>query len=174
VPEYAPANDEYIGIPTELPDGLQEIINRRGTLFYLKLHCSCNWRRGDEQSRIVFGRAKEEQIQSEPLLQAYFDVFRRVLATPNAQLLIIGYGFGDEHVNGEIARAIEEAGLRVHIVSPAPQKDIRATLQKDPAGSAIWQRLAGYHQCTVLQLFPGHCTMSLHWRTLKGEFFGET
>lgn len=63
-----------------------------------KLHGSVDW--ADETGDLfVVGGGKEIYIQSKPLLVEYFDIFKSCLAAQPCRLMIVGYGFGDEHVN---------------------------------------------------------------------------
>ena len=63
-----------------------------------KLHGSIDWSDGTG-ALFVVGGGKEQYIDSKPLLKAYFTEFRRRLSAPDARLMIIGYGFADDHVN---------------------------------------------------------------------------
>ena len=66
---------------------------------------------------MVIGRGKEQLIQKEPLLAWYFKIFKEVLFQTNRHLLLIGYGFGDDHINDIIANAIKQYGLKIYIIS---------------------------------------------------------
>jgi hypothetical protein len=69
-----------------------------------KLHGSVEWVDGSG-SLFVVGGGKEAYIQSKPLLSQYFEFFKEHLHRPNARLMIIGYGFGDEHINQLLVEA---------------------------------------------------------------------
>jgi hypothetical protein len=69
-----------------------------------KLHGSVEWTDGSD-SLFVVGGAKEAYIQSKPLLKRYFETFREHLQRPNARMMIIGYGFADEHINQLLVEA---------------------------------------------------------------------
>jgi SIR2-like domain len=69
-----------------------------------KLHGSTDWI-DDSGDLFVVGGAKASYIESKPILKYYLDEFRRSLAQPNTRLMIIGYGFLDDHVN----RALEDS-----------------------------------------------------------------
>jgi hypothetical protein len=45
-------------------------------------------------------------------------------------LFVIGYGFGDEHVNAIIRQALSVPSFTLLIVDPAPQSDFVKTLRK--------------------------------------------
>jgi hypothetical protein len=63
-----------------------------------KLHGSVEWVDGSG-SLFVVGGGKEAYIQSKPLLKQYSEIFMEYLCRPKARLMIIGYGFADEHIN---------------------------------------------------------------------------
>jgi hypothetical protein len=60
----------------------------------------------------VVGGGKEPYIRSEPILAQYFELFRQYILRPNARLMIIGYGFADEHVNKPARMHVEDAKRR--------------------------------------------------------------
>jgi hypothetical protein len=83
-----------------------------------KLHGSVNWDAQDEDLFIV-GGGKAEAIQRHPLLRAYLDQFRSMLRITGCRLMVIGYGFGDEHINKEIVEAsVENPTLSLFHVHP--------------------------------------------------------
>ena len=51
-------------------------------------------------------------------MTSYVASFRRMLNEPNSRLMIIGYGFGDQHINAEIENAAKDSDLRLFIVDP--------------------------------------------------------
>ena len=57
-------------------------------------------------------------------------------------MLRYGYGFGDEHVNAAIAKAIDHYGLRVFtgILVPNLWKGVLAALQ----GPSVWKGVSEY------------------------------
>jgi hypothetical protein len=69
-----------------------------------KLHGSVEWVDGSD-SLFVVGGGKEAYIQSKPLLRRYSEIFREYLRQPNVRLMIIGYGFADEHINQLLVEA---------------------------------------------------------------------
>ena len=111
---------DYLRLPTEdelklIKDSLLDV----GGYFLIKLHGSYNWisSNGSDMDMMVIGRGKAEQIKSEPLLKHYFEIFDYVLSKGQCRLLIIGYGFGDKHINSIISKAITDHGLKIYILS---------------------------------------------------------
>jgi SIR2-like domain len=71
-----------------------------------KLHGSVDWVDGSG-SLFVMGGGKDAYIQSKPLLRQYFEIFTDYLRRPDARLMIIGYGFADEHLNRVLVEAAQ-------------------------------------------------------------------
>lgn len=110
-------------------------------MFLYKLHGSLDWEReqnsglitlSDEPSAIedynnaiIFGLTHKTQYIDPYLFLAY--EFRRW--TLEAKLIIIiGYSFGDDHINGIIKQAlVRDKNCKVLIVSPGAQQDLEKT-----------------------------------------------
>lgn len=95
-------------------DGLKA--NARNQPIY-KLHGSSNWARADGQPLLIMGGAKVREIGQTPILNWYASVFQESLTTGDARLMVIGYGFRDEHINAAIASGVEK-GLKLFIIAP--------------------------------------------------------
>lgn len=135
-----------------------------GNYFLIKLHGSYNWKSFDGSDIMVIGRGKKEQIQKEPLLKRYFEIFKKVLSQGQRRLLIIGYGFGDDHINRIISDAVKNYLLRIYILSPESPEKLKEKLYEkskklkeqsydkfeDPIN--IWQGISGYFQCIDILL----------------------
>jgi hypothetical protein len=92
-----------------LPDGnLQPVY---------KLHGSTNWRTAEGGNLLVLGAAKIQLIQSSRLLNSYAQLLEGSLSQPNARLMVIGYGFGDRHINEILARA-GARGMKMFVIDP--------------------------------------------------------
>jgi hypothetical protein len=78
-----------------------------GRFSYLKLHGSQWWKSASGSNVMVIGSEKSGAIEREPYLKWSHSIFEKVLAGPDAELLIIGYGFFDQHINRVIADAIK-------------------------------------------------------------------
>jgi hypothetical protein len=85
---------------------------------YIKLHGSSNWEREGGQPLLVLGGGKEVEIAQNPLLNWYLQIFSEELRQPGAKLMVIGYSFGDEHINKAIEDAADLEGLTAFIVDP--------------------------------------------------------
>jgi hypothetical protein len=81
-----------------------------------KLHGSSNWAVPDETDlMLILGGDKAKEIPKQPLLKWYFEEFDRRLA--GSRVMIIGYSFGDEHINESLRRAAT-TGARFFIIDP--------------------------------------------------------
>jgi hypothetical protein len=147
---------DYCNLPKK--DELNRIkpdILSDGNFFLIKLHGSCNWISFDGTQKMVIGRGKKEQIQKEPLLMYYSEVFKKALSQYQRRLLIIGYSFGDEHINHIIAEAVREYGLKIYIISPDSPDDFKKELvEKKRFGKDIWQGISGYFPYSLIEIFP--------------------
>lgn len=64
------------------------------------------------------GGNKDDAIQRVPLLHWYHEKFAKYLHSPNARPMIIGYSFGDRHINEALAKATRDAQLKLFIIDP--------------------------------------------------------
>ena len=131
-----------------------------GRFVYLKLHGSYWWKSADGSNAMVIGNEKTSLIKGEPYLSWSRRVFQNVLRGPGCNLFVIGYGFGDHHINTVIAESIDKHQLRLYVVSPEPPEDFRnkltrRTMEEAPAAAKIWPALHGYYYCRVTDLYSG-------------------
>jgi hypothetical protein len=83
---------------------------------YYKLHGSANW--VDDKGRIlIMGGNKVTNMDRYPILVRYKAEFERQLLQPDAKLMVIGYSFGDKHINDAIEAGICN-GLKLFIIDP--------------------------------------------------------
>jgi hypothetical protein len=108
--------NNYVVAPKE-PLQHEESLNV-ANLHYIKLHGSFNWKRSDGLNLMIIGQDKEKRISEEPLLTCYSTIFECNLNKENVRLLVIGYGFRDDHINKVIANAMIKYGLKLVIVAP--------------------------------------------------------
>ncbi len=110
-------------------------VNARSQPIY-KLHGSSNWIRADSQPLLIMGGAKMREIGQTPILNWYAKVFDESLSTGNTKLMVIGYGFGDDHINAAIVRGVEN-GLKLFIVNPEGAAIARMLNQTRVSGQII-------------------------------------
>ena len=125
---------------------------------YVKLHGSYGWRSQDGTDVMVIGHEKLGGIAKEPLLKWYLSLFEEILRGSERNLVVVGYGFGDAHINNIIADAIRDCGLRLYVISPKLPSEFRERLAPlnscvtEPdvrRGSELWEGLYGYYRATV-------------------------
>lgn len=144
---------DYYQLPNEeelnriKPDILSD-----GNFFLIKLHGSYNWKSSDgsQKMAMAIGSGKIEQIQKEPLLNYYFDIFKKALLQNQRSLVIIGYGFGDIHINHEISKAVKDNELKIYIISPVSPEEFKKKLCEKPGFSInVWKEISGYFQYSL-------------------------
>ena len=83
-----------------------------------KLHGSYNWFTEPQSERLlVMGGNKTATIRAFELLARYQQDFRNLLLQPDTHLMVIGYGFRDDHINNVIEDAAR-SGMQIFIVDP--------------------------------------------------------
>ncbi len=136
----------------------------------IKLHGSFNWRTADARSTLVVGTEKSGQIAASPLLTWYFDIFRKVLSAGEVRLMVMGYGFGDEHVNAAIADAINHHGLKLFIWDTV--SNLRERILAAPCGASLWKGLLSTATRQMIEVFPSNQAETQEYRRIQETFFG--
>ena len=77
----------------------------------------------------MIGKNKIDSINQEPLLKFYFELFKDLIYEGNKKLLVIGYGFGDDHVNALIRQALAVPSVTLVVVDPKPKSDFLEKLE---------------------------------------------
>ena len=141
--------EQDLYFPAETTEGRVHRFDR--VLHLYKLHGSITWTANEPSIDDPYGvqAGVFDQDGKQPLLiyptpakygetlgSPYSELFRRfaaALARPQSVLFVIGYGFGDEHVNAVIRQALAVPSFTLVIVDPAPKSDFVKTLreQKD-------------------------------------------
>lgn len=138
----------------ETVDRLRRDPNPNGAhLLYVKLHGSMEWLRHDGSRELVIGGKKEDAIQREPILRWYWQMFEDALKRENnRRLVVIGYGFGDKHVNALIAEACRASGLKVFVVTRRTAQEFFDDLWGRQLDT-IYPHWAGHYRLTLRELF---------------------
>lgn len=104
---------------------------------YVKLHGSINWSESNVGKRIlIMGGQKAVSIGRYPILTWYHEEFRKMLTRPLAKLMVIGYSFGDTHINDAIVEGLA-TGLKLFIIDPYALKALQNDLRIGRARSAL-------------------------------------
>jgi hypothetical protein len=157
-------NEDHVQAPDEkrLEKVRSGFWSKSGERFaYVKLHGSYGWRSSKNGSdAMVIGHEKVGSIAKEPLLKWYLSLFEEILKEPNRNLVVVGYGFGDEHINNVIADAIRDCGLRLYVISSKLPSEFREALTPlnsfvtsppTPRGTELWEGLYGYYRASVTE-----------------------
>jgi uncharacterized protein len=135
----------------------------------IKLHGSFNWRSADGAHVMVVGTQKTKTIASMPLLNWYADIFRAAISAGDVRLMIVGYGFADEHINAVIADAVEQRGLSVFIWNTTP--DLKGLVMGSPHGARIWKGLISTATRPLIEVFPSNQAETEEYRRICSTFF---
>lgn len=142
----------------------------RGSFNVIKLHGSFNWRSADGRNAMVVGTGKADQIGAHPLLSWYWEIFRCVLTAGDVRLMIVGYGFGDEHINAAIADAVENHGLKVFIWDTGA--NLMDRVRAAPHGPAIWSGVLSTASRHMIEVFPSNQAETQEYRRILETLFG--
>lgn len=145
--------EQDLYFPAETTEGRVHRFDRVMHLY--KLHGSITWRANAPTIDDPYGvqSAPFDPQASEPLLiyptpakygetlgLPYSELFRRfadALVRPQSVLFVVGYGFGDEHVNAIIRQALAVPSFTLVIVDPSPRSDFVRTL-REQRDRRIW------------------------------------
>jgi hypothetical protein len=115
--QLVPTSDDQVVFPSAtgiwVPSD-EHVVSREGQPIF-KLHGSANWRSTEKSDMMILGGGKARAIERYPVLRWYSQVFSEYLAEPDTRLLIIGYGFRDEHINAALTQAIDK-GLKIFVI----------------------------------------------------------
>jgi hypothetical protein len=159
-------SDEFIMQPITDPAANGQLC---GQFNVIKLHGSLNWRASDRMNTMVVGTGKGGQIDASPLLSWYFNIFRKVLSVGDVRLMIVGYGFGDEHVNAAIADAVEHHSLRVFIWDTG--SNLADRVRASPHGATIWRGLLSVATRPMIAVFPSNQAETQEFVRIKETLF---
>jgi hypothetical protein len=138
--------EQDLYFPAETTEGRVHRFDR--VLHLYKLHGSITWTAGEPTIDNPYGVQSEAFTPEEmrPLLiyptpakygetmgMPYAELFRRFASTlvrPQSALFVVGYGFGDEHVNAIIRQALAVPSFTLVIVDPEPKSEFVTTLRE--------------------------------------------
>jgi hypothetical protein len=84
---------------------------------YFKLHGSSNWRDSDGRSMIAAVGDDPTLLNRFPVIPGYHEALRKYLSPP-VRVMVIGYGFGDQHINDMLRATINIGELKLFIIDP--------------------------------------------------------
>lgn len=141
----------------------------RTNLCYVKLHGSYGWKSSDGTNQMVIGINKLRLIKKEPLLKWYYKLFKKVIAEGNKKILIIGYGFGDKHINQVLTDGVEKHGLQIFVINIKSPNELKQHFETGGHYYAlpIWYGLRGYFRHTLKEIFPENGRKTMLFEELK-------
>lgn len=132
--------------PAQTTEGKVHRFDRAVHLY--KLHGSINWHKCDQDWENPYGlyaalynaNCSQDDVLIFPtplkygqiLGLPYSEMFRRfgnAIAQPQSVLFVIGYGFGDDHVNALIRQALAVPSVTLVVVDPKPKSDFLEKLE---------------------------------------------
>lgn len=141
---------------------------------YIKLHGSLNWYSQNNKKVMVIGRKKEDDINKHDLLFIYMKIFKKILSREGMRLLVIGYGFMDEHINKILVESIKLKKLKLYIIDPiSPIKFIDRLRYTNVEKGELWNGVCGYFQYKLSDLFPRGDNETRAWKDVKTAFFND-
>jgi hypothetical protein len=99
---------------------------------------------------LVLGAAKTMAIQSSRLLRSYAEIFQQSLCQPDVRLMVIGYGFGDTHINASLISGAHR-GMQMFVIDPLGC-DLARSLNRTRARGQITAETAEeslFEQCLI-------------------------
>ncbi|MBI2932276.1 MAG: SIR2 family protein [Planctomycetes bacterium] len=149
---------------------VDDLKNRNG-IIYIKLHGSFGWTRGNGPAGLVIGTDKTTLINDDALLRWNFQFFKEVIAQGRKKLLVIGYGFKDEHINKVLLDGVEKHGLQIYIISPSSKGQLEAEVTSGNFYALpIFKGLSGYYQHTLAEIFPASQVETIFFKELRDEY----
>jgi hypothetical protein len=145
--------EQDLYFPAETTEGRVHRFDR--VLHLYKLHGSITWTANEPSiddpygvQAGVFDRDGKQPLliyptpakYGETLGSPYSELFRRFAAAvvqPQSVLFVIGYGFGDEHVNAIIRQALAVPSFTLVIVDPEPRSDFVKVL-REQSDRRVW------------------------------------
>jgi hypothetical protein len=161
-------------VPKWSPMQRSRIVRDESCQPYFKLHGSSDWIDPSKGWRlVVMGGNKRSAIDDSELLKWTHEQFGAYLSKPDTRLMVIGYSFGDAHINEAIAEAARGGGLRVFIIDPEGVDILKRHRAALPRTATLDDKLKDYligaSRRTMLDIF---------WRDLVEHrrvmrFFGD-
>lgn len=127
---------------------------------YIKIHGSSNWFTGDSEELLVMGANKMETINRYPILKWNYDHFANSLTQAKSKLMVIGYGFRDDHINRVIRAASISKNVDIFVIDPLgvdvidENRDQRGGIYAEgKEAKDIWPCVIGASRRTLGEIF---------------------
>ncbi len=125
---------------------------------YFKLHGSSNWVASGSDELLVLGDNKRSIIDRYPVLKWSHEQFKASLSKPNTSLMVIGYSFGDDHINEMIREAVTNHKLGLFVIDPLGvdviDKNRNAQIHDpDVLAKDMWPQMIGSSRRSLREIF---------------------
>lgn len=129
----------------------QDGLEQENSIPYMKLHGSCHWRTPERERVLIAGRDKVEDAKRFPLLGRMLDDLEEFCK--DANVLVIGYGFLDKHIN----KALAFHGNRIFVVDPRSLPEIASPKNgRQLEGGPVADRFIGGRTRGLLEILGKH------------------
>ncbi|MGH6811705.1 MAG: SIR2 family protein [Methylocella sp.] len=135
-------------IPDEQPASSSQATS--GNISIVKLHGSHTWSNSEGVPVMVLGISKSQRIAGSWLLTEYKKTFEEALYSGGVRLLVMGYSFGDKHVNEIIATAASHHQCRIFVWNPNHPLD----MLQEPKQREILGGLMGWEPRLIDEVMP--------------------
>ena len=159
----------FVTLPKDNIDSeIEKSIKNHAGIHYIKLHGSFGWKSFDGSNQMVLGKNKWENLQKEPLLRSYFNLFNKFIQEGNKKILIIGYGFKDEHINKLLLDGVQNYNLKLHIITTMSIQDFDTNLRNEHQYAIdLKQGVSGYFPYRLAEILPQNQAGSVHLEEIK-------
>lgn len=137
-------------------------------LHLLKLHGSVNWNAADQiikkvtdgskppKPALIYPSATKYQLSYQQPYLEFMSRFQIALRQPNVGLIVIGFGFNDEHLVAPVRAAIQSnVGLKMIVVDPGATSDTRSqTFSQIEALIKLGDRRLSMFEATFQDFLP--------------------
>jgi hypothetical protein len=125
---------------------------------YFKLHGSSNWVASNSDELLVLGHNKRSIIDRYPVLKWSREQFKETLSRPSTRLMVIGYSFGDNHINEMIREAATNQSTALFVIDPLGvdviDKNRNAQIwAPDELAEALWPHVIGSSRRSLREIF---------------------
>lgn len=159
---------EFVTLKSEDIDNLvKKGIRDHAGFSYIKLHGSYGWKSADGSNQLVIGKNKVGTISNEPLLKCYFDIFESVIKQGAKKILVIGYGFQDQHINEVLLNGVKNHNLKIIILGQDP-RSLKARIEHGHYyAKDILTGVIAYFPYNLKEIFPANQEETVHFRDIK-------
>ena len=156
-----------------IDSAIENSLKNHAGIHYIKLHGSYGWKSFDGSNQMVIGKSKWESIKKEPLLYAYFNILKNIIKEGDKKLLIIGYGFRDQHINELLLEGVQENNLKLYIITTMTPQGFDENLYNGHYyAMGLKKGISGFFPYRLAQILPPNQNGSVHLDEIKKALMG--